>query len=360
MSALDVGLWITSAGLALYAGWLTLPSAVALDWERLLKVTLITQLRGQVQASGGDDAAWLAAGRQRVYFNPAARSLAARLEDPASSPIVAPALPNERALVEELIQTPRPEDRLAVIFGRGADESLYEDPLSFGPDWDLTGMLGVGADWDALAAWGEPVVAALRRRNALVRWVVVGPANDAFSDGLCDAITEALGEGRAARLDPLEIDPLCEALAPLLAEPADRLVFIGVGEGAARVVAALGADASLRDRARAVVSVGGALGGEVAARLPSFFTHEGMDTELARLTPWWHLAFVTPGVSPPGDADQPLAETAWPTPSAPPSGRLALEVVDLGVLPGPRSDYPPRLLARGLLVSLTARLVLVG
>ena len=114
MSGLDLGLWITSAGLALYAGWLTLPSAVALDWERLFKITLITQLRGEVQASGGDDAAWLAAGRQRVYFNPAARALAARLEDPASSPIVTPALPNERALVEELIQTPGVEDRLVL------------------------------------------------------------------------------------------------------------------------------------------------------------------------------------------------------------------------------------------------------
>lgn len=360
MSGLDLGLWITSAGLALYAGWLTLPSAVALDWERLFKITLITQLRGEVQVSGGDDAAWLAAGRHRVYFNPAARALAARLEDPASSPIVTPALPNERALVEELIQTPGVEDRLAVIFGRGADEGLYEDPMSLGPDWDLAGMLGVGADWDALAAWGEPVIAALRRRNALTRWVVVGPSGDTLSDGLFDALREVLGEGRAARLDPLAIDPLCEALAPLIEEPADRLIFIGVGEGAARVVAALGADASLRDRARAVVSVGGALGGEVAARLPSFFTHEGMDTELARLTPWWHLAFVTPGVSPPGDVDQPLAETAWPVPEAPPSGRLALEIVDLGVLPGPRAEYPPRLLARGLLVSLTARLVLMG
>lgn len=360
MSALDVGLWITSAGLALYAGWLTLPSAVALDWERLFKITLITQLRGEVQAAGGDDAAWLAAGRRHVYFNPAARALAARLEDPASSPIVAPALPNERALVEELIQAKSPDDRVGVIFGRGADEALYEDPLSLGPDWDLTGMLGVGADWDALASWGEPVLAALRRRNALTRWVVVGPAGDSLSDGLAAELSEALGPGRAHRLDPLAIDPLCEALAPLLVEPADRLIFIGVGEGAARVVAALSADPSLRDRARAVVSVAGALGGEVAERLPALFTHEGMDTELARLTPWWHLAFLTPGVSPPGDHDQPLAETRWPTPPAPPSGRLALEVVDLGVLPGPRAEYPPRLLARGLLVSLTARLVLMG
>lgn len=351
MNPLDAVLWLLAIGLALAAAWWTLPRPVALDWERLFKLTLITLIRGEVERAGGDAEAWLTAGRARVWYHPGGRGLVAKLLNPQAVQPPVPARPGELGLLEALRAAPDPHARLALITQGGGDEPLYEDPASLGPGWDLAAMLGQGASWEAVAAWGPAVGAALARRNDRVCWVQIGGGLELV------AALRAAGVRAEGCADP-DAAELTKSLHEWTPEPADRLVLLLVDRGASAGVEALLADPSLRDRVRAVVAVGADLGGATGALLAERFTHEALDTELARRVPYLHLAFADPGVDPLGEPGLPLAHTAWPTPPPSRVGRESVEVLDLGLLPGPRAALGAERLARALLIVVSARLAL--
>ena len=344
---IDLGLWGLAIALALYAAWLTLPRPVELDWERLFKLALVSALRGPLEAEGAGAEAWLTLGRSRVWYHPASRLLAGKLLDPASVDLPIPALPGERALMDRL-QAAAPEERVGLVFDHGADEVLYEDPLVLGEQWDLVGLLGPGASWQDLAEDQPSLIEVLRRRTDQQLWVLVGQGI-----ALRPRLTELLGEG-VLELGQLGPQALVEALEEPLSELSSRLVFVVQGPGAIVVAQAMHDNPGLRDKVLAVVGVAADLS-EHQSWLEEHFDHEQLDTEIHRTTPWFHLAFLERGVLPAGSAGLGLQHTVWPQKPTPKTGRQIIEAVDLGVLPGPPSDYPADLLATALAVVVIAR-----
>ncbi len=342
---LDALLWAVVAVLALIAGWLSLPRPPVLDWERFFKTALVTLIRGPLEAADATAAEWLAASRARVWYHPATRHLVAKLTAPEAFEVPVPALPGERALVEDLARLEGLDQRLARTFTDEprADEVLFDDPAELGEAYDPVPVLGPEADWEGL-----------RRRLAHTRWVVVEAPR------LAEVLAAVLGPDRVVQAEAVDAEGLGEAAPAWLPETADRVVWLAAGAGAERVARALHASPGLRDRTRAVVAVAGRLGGEARAWLDAHFDHAAFDTELSRTTPWFHLGFVDAGHGELGEPGLALRDTAWPRPADPDNGRFALETVDLGVLPGRWADTEPELLGRALLLTLVQRLALSG
>jgi len=348
----DLGLWLAAGVLLLVAGWNTLPRPPDLNWELYFKVVITTLIRGEVESSEGSADDWFARGRARAWFHPAARDLEAKLTAPESYEVSTPAIEGERGLVEALAAVDSVEGRLERTFTVGiSDAVLYEDPALLGEHYDPRSSIGTEADWEAVAQVSQGLLTALRRRHEHLRWVVMGG-----EDSQVEALSALLGGDRVIRLAETQPKPAEAELEGFLQQRSDRLVLLAFGSGAELAVRMMHANPGLRDRVLAVVGVGAALGGGAAVWLDKEFNHQSMDTEISRLTSWFHVAFVTPGVLPVGDAGQPLADTRWPQPPVPSSGRNAIESIDLGVLPGPALEYPAELLIRSLVVTVTARL----
>ncbi len=353
---LDGLLWLVVGGLTLAAAWLSLPRAPDLDWERFFKTALVTLIRGPLEAQGATAVAWLQASRERVWYHPGSRELAAKLADPDAYAIPVPARPGERALVEDLARLEGLSARLARTFTDEprADEVLFEDPVDLGPAYDTVPVLGPEASWEAVSRWDDTVVAGLRRRLEHTRWVVLG------DDGLAAVLAEVLGPERVITGSAETPEGLIASAEAWVPETSDRLVWLAVGAPAGLLARGLHGSAGLRDRTRAVVAVAAELGGETSDWLAEHFTHAAMDTELARTTPYFHLGFVAPETLPLGEPGVPLADTCWPVLDEPPNGRVAVEPVDLGVLPGTRGSADATLLVRALLLTLVQRLALSG
>ncbi len=361
MSPVDLGLWVAVAVLAAAAVAWSLPRPLEMDDELLFKLVLSTLERGREEAEGGDRDGWVRRVRRRVWYRPGARELGRRLLDPHGAVLPVPPRPGERAFLELLRRDDTPDARLRRAFlqdPRG-DEVLFDDPELLGDAFDLRPVLGPEAGWDALASWSDAVVGGLRRRHAHLRWAVLGWPE------LTAALAGELGADRvvdlgAATGEGVEPEALTARLAELVPGGADRLVLVGVEDGAPALARSLHGAPALRDRVRAVVGINARLGGAAAAWLEENFHHAAMDTEISRATPYFHLAFAVPGQDPPGEAGVPLEHTAWPRPPTPPSGRVSIEPVDLGVLPGPRVEADVEALGRALLVTVTVRLVRGG
>jgi hypothetical protein len=330
----------------------TLPRPPALDWELYFKVVLATLLRGEVESDGGKADEWYTQGRKWIWFHPAARNLSQKITAPGEHEVPVPALEGELALVADLVELEGTPARIDRLFGtEGPDDLLYDDPAWLGEAYAPANLLGAGLDWDQVATFGEDLVAALHRRFETVHWAFVG-----VSAALEKAMTAHLPRGMAHSIAPGSGEAVGDALETAAPGRSDRLVLVVSGEAALQATQALHARPALRDRVLGVVGVGAHLGGEGSAWLAQSFDHVSMDTEVARITSWFHLAFLVQGEDPPGEAGCPLSGTAWPCPALPQSGRASIETVDLGVLPGPAGDYPARLLGRALLLTVTARL----
>jgi hypothetical protein len=330
----------------------TLPRPPALDWELYFKVVLATLLRGEVESADGKAEEWYARGRKWIWFHPAARNLSQKITAPGEHEVPVPALEGELALVADLAALEGTTARIQRLFGtEGPDDLLYDDPAWLGEAYAPANLLGAGLDWDEVASFGEGLVAALQRRCENVHWAFVGT-----SAALEEAIAAHLPAGKAHRMDSGSVEALGDALETAAPGRSDRLVVVVSGVEALKATQALHARPGLRDRVLGVVGVGARLGGDGSAWLSKSFDHASMDTEVARATSWFHLAFLVPERVPPGDGECPLDGTSWPCPPVPQSGRASIETVDLGVLPGPAGEYPATLLGRALLVTVTARL----
>ena len=95
MTPLDWGLWAVVAGLALLAGWLSLPKPPELNWRDFFALGVVTPIRGELDAQGAQFEDWVA--------------------------------------------------RAEPLLGRGELDVIYEDPADFGTGYDLTPTLGMGA-----------------------------------------------------------------------------------------------------------------------------------------------------------------------------------------------------------------------
>lgn len=355
------------AGLAM---WVVRPRPPDLDAERWFKVMLATLLRGRVEAEGGDADAWEAAVARWVPYHPAGRLPELKVTEPAScrERLPGPALEGELGLLQALAREPDLRARWARLYDDDplALEALLADPLDLGPVYDPSRWLGPGATWDDLAAWGADGAAfpEALARAVDARWLLVGGRDRGAPD-----VGPVLASLTGARVVPWEepLDALTDrveaAVEEMAGAPGSRLVLVAVGEGIHAVLRALARDPGGRDRTLAVLSVGGVVQGTdedapwgraVAVDwLGANFTHEALDTEDLRLTPWLALQWLDREASPPGFAGVSLGAQRFPEPGQGQTRERYVEPHDLGPLVV-RDDLPVDVVARALVALVGA------
>ena len=157
-------------------------------------------------------------------------------------------------------------------------------------------------------------------------------------------VVRASGAASRAVLVTVDADP--EALRAVPQAPHERLVLLARGAAAAPLLPTLAEHGDLVDRLAAVVCIGGELQG---ADVQEAFTHERLEPEVLRAIPYFSLVVVDPA--------EPLGR-AWsaqrlPVPPVPPSGRIGIDRIDLGVLA--EGGVDEEALARALLHVLAVR-----
>jgi len=327
---------LAAAGLALWAAYKTLPTPPARDDERLWKTLLAHLLRAELEVKGEGVDAWEAGLRATLPFHPAGRDPERKLNKPDPAAIPAPALEGERALEEDLAALTSVAARFARLYqGPQSLDALCEDPEKLGAAYDPRPTLGPQSDWTALCDWAPVVVEGLGRSHRHRVFCVIG------DPGLEEALKEALpGLRSLAWQAEAGIEPLEAALV----DPADRLYVIAQGPDLGAFLTLLGAQAGLRDRLLALIS----LGAETLAGVARF-DHDSHDTELNRLT----LYAAAIDVDPAAPLARAWAPQRFPNPPLPPSGRQSILPVDLGPLVLPA--LPRQRLARALLLYLSLR-----
>ena len=339
MNLIDLALWGSAGALAAATLWWARPQPVALHWERFFKLALLTQIRGRVQAESGQAEDWAREGREKVWFSAAAREPFEKLLRPSPDKLTVPALPSELGLTQALQELSSPTERLVRLFAGEQDAELYEEPESAGEAWRLPQYLGQGADWDSLASWAEAIPQAIQRKGQQV-WIQLGALDLPLPDLL----------PRTARVTPTTPEDTAKAIDALGPDGADRFVLLASGKDAVVLLETLHSFDGLRDRVLAVVVVDPELA-DHQDWLAANFNHVGFDTELARPTGWFQLRFLEPRA----DSEQ-IQERAQglPIPPVPESGRLSIELVELGLLPGRAEDADPEWLSRGLVLTVLA------
>lgn len=333
---------IVAAVLAVWAAVLSLPRPPSLDWQRLLKVSLSTLIRGELEAADGTREDWEQHVAQWVPYHPAGRDPASKLLQPDPMGLPTPALAGERALTEALAALPDVSSRWTRMFADNEQtrDALLSDPDELGAEYSARAFFGAEADWDGVAAWSDGVVRGLQRRLAHIVVLSVGGTL-----GVEMATDVGLRGVHIAPDDPI---------APHLKENSDRLLLVLEGDSALAMVKRLHQEPGLRDRVLMVLSIGAVLQGDEAATdwMTAHFTHEQMDTELNRQTAYAAVQLVTAqDVS--ADVDH---AQRWPSPPVPASGRSVIASMDLGYLPPVWLTTPEhrRRLGRGLWVLAAA------
>jgi hypothetical protein len=336
---------VAALGLAGWAALKSVPRPPDRDWERLFKVTLSTVLRGRIEARGGSAEDWEGAVLGTVLYNPAARGPETLLVAPDPATIPTPAREGERALVERLAALEGPEDRWRLLFieDHRVLDALFEDPATLGDAHAPSRNLAPDLSWDSLAAWTEAVHAALGRRLDAVVWVTLG------DDDLAEALAAASPASRVVCL-PTEQASDADALRAVAQRPEERFAVVARGRAAPLLVQTLAEHSDLVDRLAAVVSLGGPLlQAPHADAVRAAFTHERLEPEVLRAVPYFSILCVDPDAP----LSQSWGEQRFPDPALPPSGRLGIEVIDLGPVAEPGTDADA--LARALLHVVAVR-----
>lgn len=346
---------LTALGLAIWAASRSVPRPPALDWERLFKTALAVQIVGPASRDGASEAQLVAlveGAQAALLFQPAGGPTPeSKLLDPASAPIPVPPLPGERALVEALGRLPELEARWRRMYlsesGEGA--SLFDDPELLGPDYH-PGRVGAGLDWGAVADWSEALQQALLRRMSAFVVVDLGSELGAGIAAAAPGLRQT-----AVSAEDASPEALAERLLGACNAASDRLVLVVEGAAALPTMRAVLASTLLRDRLIAVLAVGAGLGeGEAAAWMAENFTHDKLEPELNRSIVYAGLVAVAPG--PPADASalEGWKKQRFPVPAPSPSGRNAIDAIDLGPLVLTGMERPA--LTRALALFLAFRL----
>ena len=287
MTPLDIGLWVTVVVLALVAGRMSMPDPPQLDWRNFFALSVVTQIRGEVDRENGDFAGWV--------------------------------------------------ERCEPLLGRGEEDVVYDDPLDFGPAYDLERTLGAGVGWETVALEREALISRIASRHENLLWVIRGDAMRLELQALLP---------KAVTLD-VGFDAMSAELEKLLGDVSTRLVLVGGGAAAFEWTQLLHQNEGLRDRTLAVVGIDGELGEPNRAWLEEHFNHDTMDTELERLTPWIQLSFGGEEASP-----------NWPEPAMPVSERLSVDSIGLGPVPAKRQDAPDSIWALALVLTCLHRIAI--
>ena len=284
---IDLALWITVVCLALFAAKLTIPKPPKLDWERFFSVSLATLVRGSLEKDKGEFSDWVS--------------------------------------------------RMSALLGVDETSELFDDPELLGDDYNVEHALGRPCGWEEVAAWSDAASASVALRGDEVSWVSVGEPN--------------LFLGVKAFLPSLQIiqadDAVASNLEASLRSASDRVVVLVEGYRVDVVAKALHSAPLLRDRVKAVVAVNGLFG----EWFEENFTHEAMDTELARSTPWFSIGINRAG-------DEPWSLEEWPEPTIPESGRRSIESIFLGIVTVEPQTKDIDLATKALLITLLRRFAL--
>jgi len=199
--------------------------------------------------------------------------------------------------------------KLALTGGPVPEEGFEGTPAELEAVDDPRVRLGAACGWPEVAGWTEATRSAITRRTENVRLVWFEPPPVAV-EGLETTVLDAVD---------------LAALGRLLTRP-DTRVILAAHARADAVLRLLHEAQGLRDRLRAVLLVAPTLD---ASWLAPNFMHVAFDTELNRRVPYLTLR-----------AGPDAAAQRLPEPPTPPTGRRAIQVVDLGVLPPDRLADP--------------------
>lgn len=334
----SLGLTVIAGGVALTAGWLSLPRPPALNAERWFKTLLATILRGQTEADGGDVDAWEARAMSGIPFHPAVVRVEEWLTRPTSA--LDANAGGHADLFSDLNACTTVAERHTRLFLQDTDarQALLSDPSELGSAYDPVRLLGAQNTWDRMVDWGagDETVLAVLDRAVPAAWVLVG--DDASS--VFDALVQ-LGASR------IFSDDLVRELTERAPRVEDRLVVVASGDAVPRVLSALADDAGLRDRVLAVVSVGGACAGtsERDDWMGAHFTHEAMNLESHR--PLFFLAMQWMDLEHP----ETLAQQRFPNPGGSTVQDRVVRAIDLGAVS--RVGVPAGVLAKALRAAVT-------
>lgn len=348
-----------------FAVWYHLPRRPQLDGERWFKLWFATALRGRAERAGATAETWAAEVVRFVPYHPAGRWPEQKVMRPETLP-PSPLLEGEAALCAALAAIPTREERWAYLYDR-EERGLVarlSDPQELGASYSPDQAIGPGLSWDLAAKGGEALSEQIRG-STRATWILV-PGSEPGPD-LLGAIGRVMG-GRAIvlpddapcpdpgglrsailvrRSDGLHADRVLRLLAFVAGYApsyADRVVFVGQGDGIFVILDALAASAPLRDQVEAVVSLGSPIQGvegagpvrgwdACTAWNQTFFRHTALDLEAAREVPYLSLAWLDRSADPPGALGIPLERARFPAPADPDAPRRSIRVVDLGVLP---------------------------
>jgi hypothetical protein len=358
----------SAAVVALAVGLRTRLRPPELDGERLFKTVLVTLLRGAVEKVGGTEQAWEEEVIRFVPYHPAGRWPEKKVVDPVGSLLGRNAIEGERALVEALGAVQGLEQRWVRMYDE--DEmgvaARLNDPFDLGDDYDPAGC-GPGLSWDALAEWGagDGTFGQKLQRRLNAQWIIVQGAPGIHHSDLVPAL---LNEVSGEVVQEPDLDACVAAVLALMERVAPdvdhRVILVGEGNGIVAVLRALKESPPLRDRTRAVVSLGGPVDGYPGMDGPygeqtqhdwmaAWYRHSTLDTELVRETAYFSIQWLDRSVRPPGVDGLPLARARFPHP--PDEGAKGvpsvLVSVDLGPLPAD-VPLPLSVIARGVIATV--------
>ena len=284
---IDSVLWVSVVILALFAAKLTIPKPPTLDWGRFFSVALATLVRGSLEKNKGEFSDWVT--------------------------------------------------RMSALLGVDETSELFDDPAQLGDEYDVEHALGRPCSWEKVAAWSDEVSASMTVKADEMSWIYVGDPNI-----LLDV------EFTVPSLQIIHKDgDVASELQACIRSVSDRLVVFTGGNTAEVVAKALHSSPILRDRVKAVVSVNGVFG----EWFDENFTHEAMDTELSRSTPWFSI-----GINRAGGEVWKTAD--WPEPVVPESGRRAIESISLGIVSVEPRTNDVDLVIKALMLTLLHRFAL--
>ncbi len=364
----DLALFGLALLLGLAAAIIGRPRPPALDPERLLKLCQSALIWGETEAAQGSTEDWTKAVARGVFYHPAGRLGWAKLADPQDLELPVPALPTERALLEDLARLEPGRARFRRLLSDDAARSaLLDDPRQLGPDFEPSRWLAPDCDWEALAGWAPPVAAALARRLQDHHLVVVAASDQRRQASQLErALAQQVSSCQVDLAETSPTDQATEALTgellAILEQASERLLLVVLGDAGPLALAALAASEILRDRVMLVLFVGCPLAGvdhqapagldpdSRRAWLADAFQQEALDTEIRRSTPYCFLARLDPSASPPGDERTSWEHQRLAEPEVPRSGRRPIATVDLGGMPADEQALAPSVFARSLLL----------
>jgi len=285
---IDLWLEITIALLALWAVWKSLPKEPNLEWKYFHSIFMATKLRGELERKGGSKEEWKKQIKELVPYH----------SDGISADLIF-------STTDSKLKNRDAIERWRLLY---QDENIIEDSIMCDPD-QLSGDLQPSAiiTWKNVLE-GTQVEEFLQRKMSHV--IVVGQ-ND-ISSGIATLL--------AVEYFDRELD--IDELSKVIQRKDQRLLFVGEGREALKMLSFAKEYPALRDRLMGVILVDSEFDTDW---ITENFTHEKMDAEANLAIPyllWSHVSL-----------DQLIPWGSIAEPVVPQTGWRSIEVIDLGAFP---------------------------